>query len=380
MKRRDFLTRAGTGAAAGAVSMTALAQAPQPAPQPAPTAQSGAATVKWRLATSWPKSLDAMHGSAELMARRVAEMSEGRFDIRVSAAGEVVPPLQVFDAVQQGSVEACHTLTSFFIGKNPALAFDAGVAFGLNARQQNAWMYYGGGLDLLRDVVKQYGMLLFPAGNVGVQMGGWYRKEIKSVADLKGLKFRIGGFGGMILTKLGVVPQQIPAGDIYSSLERGTIDAAEWIGPYDDEKLGFQKIAKYYYYPGWWEGSAQVSILVNAKQWEALPRPFQAMFEAACNEQNLLMPAHYDANNPAALKRLIGGGTQLRLFPRPVLDACYDATLQTLDELAAKSADFKRVYEQWSKFRDDQNMWFRVAESSLDNYRYSRSAQAARKP
>jgi TRAP-type mannitol/chloroaromatic compound transport system substrate-binding protein len=363
MERRAFLRTAGSSAALGAVATTASAQSSSNQP-----------IVRWRMATSWPKSLDTMYGSAEALARRVAVLTDGRFEIKVSAAGEVVPPLQVFDAVQQGSIEACHTLSSYFIGKNPALAFDAGIAFGLNARQQNAWMYSGGGLELLREVYKAYGITNFPVGNVGVQMGGWYRKEIRTVEDLKGLKFRIGGFGGMIMSKLGVVPQQIPTGDIYSSLERGTIDAAEWIGPHDDEKLGFHKVAKFYYAPGWWEGSAQITGMVNTKQWEALPKAYQEAFETACTEQNLLMMAHYDQSNPAALKRLLAQGTQLRQFPRPVMDACYKATEETLAEMAGKSAEFKRILEVWTRFRDDQNQWFRWAENALDSYRYSRTA------
>ena len=378
MKRREFLRTAGTGAAAGALAGPALVQAQAqsgtPAPAPAGATPVAGAAARWRLATGWPRSLDAMHGSAELMARRIASVTEGRFEIKVSAGNELVPALQQFDAVQQGSIDACHTLTSFFIGKVPALAFDAGIAFGLNARQQNAWMYHGGGLELLRDVCRPYGIYPIPCGNVGVQMGGWYRKEIKTVEDLKGLKFRIGGFGGTILSRLGVVPQQIATGEIYSALERGAIDAAEWIGPYDDEKLGFHKVAKFYYYPGWWEGSAQVSLLVNLKQWEALPKAFQDTLEMAATEQNLLMAADYDAKNPAALKRLVAQGTQLRAFPKAVMDACYKATEETVAEFSAKNADFKRVYEAWAKFRDDENTWFRVAESSLDNYRYSRAA------
>src|SRR5262245_57760475 len=252
MKRRDFLTKAGAGAALGATlagaSRAALAQA-----QP----------VRWRLQTMWPKSLDTMFGSAEMFAKRVGEITEGRFTITAAAGGEIVPPPQTFDAVQNGTVECGHVLSSFFFGKNPAFGFDAGMPFGLNSRQQAAWMYYGGGLQALREVFGKFNIVQFPVGNCGVQMGGWYRKEIKSPADLKGLKFRIGGIGGAILARLGAVPQQIPTGEIYTSLEKGLIDGAEWIGPYDDEKLGLNKVAKFYYTPGWWEGSAQVTLLVN---------------------------------------------------------------------------------------------------------------------
>jgi TRAP-type mannitol/chloroaromatic compound transport system substrate-binding protein len=362
MKRRAFLQQATTGVLAGAVAAPALAQT-----DPA---------VRWRLATSWPKSLDAMHGGAEEMGRRVTQLSEKKFEIQSFAAGELIPALQVLDAVQSGTIECGHTLTSFYMGKNPAYAFDSGLAFGLNSRQQAAWMYYGGGLELIRDLFKKIGVYPIPCGNVGVQMGGFYRKEINTVEDLKGLKFRIGGLGGIILSKLGVVPQQIATADIYPSLERGTIDGAEWIGPYDDEKLGLHKVAQYYYTPGWWEGSAQVTLLVNLRAWEALSDTHKAMLEAACNEQTLLMMAKYDAKNPEALRRLVAAGVQLRAFPRPVMDAAYKATFETYDELSAKSPEFKQIYEAWQKFLNDSNSWFRVAENRLDNYRYAMPAQA----
>jgi TRAP-type mannitol/chloroaromatic compound transport system substrate-binding protein len=205
-------------------------------------------------------------------------------------------------------------------------------------------------------------------------MGGFYRKEISTVEDLKGLKFRIAGLGGLILTKLGVVPQQIPAADIYSALERGTIDAAENVGPYDDERLGLGKVARYYYYPGWWEGSAQITNLVNAKAWSDLPKQYQVAFEVACNEQTLLMMANYDAQNPIALRKIAAQGVQFRSFSKPILDACYKATIETFDELSVKDADFARVYQAWKAFLTDSNLWFRVAEHTLDSYRYTASA------
>jgi TRAP-type mannitol/chloroaromatic compound transport system substrate-binding protein len=359
MKRREFLKQAGAGVALGSVAAAAQAQSD---------------TVRWRFATMWPKSLDAMHGSAENWAKRVTAISGGRFEIRTSAAGEIVPPGSVFNAVQDGTIECGHVLSTFFFGKDTSLGFDAGMPFGLNARQQAAWMYDGGGLQLMRAVFKKYNIVQFPVGNVGVQMGGWYRKEIKSVADLKGLKFRIGGIGGAILLKLGAVPQQIPPSDIYTSLEKGTIDAAEWIGPYDDEKLGLHKVAKYYYTPGWWEGSAQVTLLINQKAWDSLAPAYQQAVEAAAAEQTLVMLAKYDAKNPEALRRLIAGGAQLRRFPKAVLDACYKATNEFFDEQSAKNPEFKKIYESWSKFRDEDNAWFRVAEQTLDDYRFSKAS------
>lgn len=358
MQRRTFLKKAAAGlAATTTVAAPAVAQTP--------------GQVKWRMATSWPKSLDTIYGSADEMCKRVGQLTDGKFTIQCFAAGEVVGGLQVFDAVSNKTIECGHTLTSFYFGKDPVYAFDAGIPFGTNARQQAAWMYYGGGLDVLREIFLKQKMLNFPCGNVGVQMGGWYRKEINTPDDLKGLRMRIGGLGGVVLQRLGAIPTQIAPGDIYPSLERGTIDAAEWIGPYDDEKLGFHKVAPFYYTPGWWEGSAMITSLVNADAWKDLPQLYKEAFETAANEQNLLMLAKYDFKNPGALKRLIAGGTKLRAFPQPVLEACYRASVETFNELSAKSADFKKVYEHWKDFINTSNQWFQVAEYRLDAFRYS---------
>ena len=245
MERRKFLG----GATAGAAAVAALA-----ASFPKPAIAENLPEIKWRLASSYPKNLDTIFGALDRMCQRIAAATDGKFQIRPFAAGEIVPGLQVLDAVQNGTVEAGQTASYYYVGKDPTFAFDCAVPFGLNARQQNAWMYVGGGLELMRDFFKDYNIVQFPAGNTGAQMGGWFRTEIKSVDDLKGLKFRIAGIAGKVLASLGVVPQQIAGGDIYPALEKGTIDAAEWVGPYDDEKLGFYKVAKYYYYPGFWEG------------------------------------------------------------------------------------------------------------------------------
>ena len=363
MQRRKFLKTAGAGMATGALASPASAQ--------------GLPQVRWRMASSFPKSLDTLFGTAEHIASRVSRLTEGRFEIRIFAAGEIVPPLQVLDAVQNGTVECGQTASYYYIGKNPALAFDTALPFGLNCRQQNAWMYHGGGLQLVRDLFKQYNIITFPCGNTGTQMAGWYRKEIKSVADLKGLKMRVAGLAGQILERLGVVPQQIGGADIYPALERGTIDAAEWVGPYDDEKLGFQKVAKFYYYPGWWEGSAQLSVYVNAKQWAGLPKPYQEALEVSCAEANVNMVARYDAKNTEALRKLVSGGAQLRALPPAVMEACYKVAHDIYAELSAKNADFKKIYEPWRKFRDDQYLWFRVAENTFDNFVYSVKKPAA---
>ena len=325
--------------------------------------------VRWRMATTWPKSLDTLYGSAEALCRRVTQLSEGKFTIQCFAGGEIVPALQSFDAVQTGSVECSHILSSNFLGKDINLAFDGGLPFGLNMRQQTAWFHDGGGKDLLRDLYKKYNCVNFLAGNVGVQMGGFFRREIRTVEDLSGLKMRIGGFGGRILAKFGGVPQVLAASDIYSALERGTIDATEWVGPYDDEKLGFHRIARFYYSPGWWEGSAAITAIANTAAWDSLSDVNKALFETACNEQNSLMMAKYDAKNPDALRRIVGAGTQLRIFPRPLMEAMYRASFEEFETLAGQNADFKKLYEAWLPFLDNSNAWFRVAEYTLDSFR-----------
>ncbi|HKF64539.1 MAG TPA: TRAP transporter substrate-binding protein [Dongiaceae bacterium] len=368
MERRKFIG----GAAAGLATGAALA-----ASSPKPALADSLPEVKWRLASSFPKNLDTIYGTVDEMCRNIAAATDGKFEIRPFAAGEIVPGLQVLDAVQNGTVEAGQSASYYYVGKDPTFAFDCAVPFGLNARQQNAWMYYGGGLELMREFFKDYNIVQFPAGNTGAQMGGWFRSEIKSIDDLKGLKFRIAGIAGKVLARLGVVPQQIAGSDIYPALEKGTIDAAEWVGPYDDEKLGFYKVAKYYYYPGWWEGGPQVSIYVNAKQWDSLPKVYQAVLQEAAAASNVLMVAKYDAENMPALRRLVAQGTILKPFPRDVMEASYKAAFDLYDEIAAQNAKFKKVYEGWKQFRADEYLWFRVAENSFDNFVYAQSAKKA---
>ena len=354
MERRSFLKNAGVGLAAGTVAMPAIAQ--------------NAPTIKWRLASSFPKSLDTIYGGAEVMAARVAEATAGKFQIQVFAGGEIVPGPAVFDAVKDNTVEMAHTASYYFFGKDPTYAFDCAIPFGMNNRQLDAWMRYGNGGKLMGEFFGKSNIVPIPCGNTGTQMGGWFRKEIKTVADIHGLKIRVGGFAGEVLTKLGAVPQQIPGGDIYPSLEKGTIDAAEWVGPYDDQKLGFNKVAKYYYYPGWWEGGPQLSVYVNSAKYAELPKEYKAILHMACADAHVDMMAKYDAKNPTALKQLVGSGTQLRQFPKAVMDASYKAAMQVYAETSAKNADFKKVYDDYKKFMADEVLWFRIAEGSYSNY------------
>ena len=356
MNRRHFLTATAVGAGAGitSVAMPAIAQS---MPQ-----------IRWRLATSWPKSLDTLYGSCEVFAKRVAEITDNRFQLQLFAAGEIVPGLAVLDAVQNQTVEIGSTAAYYYVGKDAALAFGTAVPFGLNARQMESWLVHGGGNDLLQEVFTSFNCYGIPMGNTGSQMGGWFRKEINKVEDLQGLKFRIGGFAGKIISRLGVVPQQLAPGDIYPALEKGTIDAVEWIGPADDEKLGFHKIAKYYYYPAWWEGGANAHTFVNLEKWNELPKNYQAVLLAAARDAGNWMTGKYDAANPPAFKRLIAGGALLRPFSQGIMEACYKATNEVYAETGATNPRFKKLYESLAAFRSDSYLWWQVAEMGFDSF------------
>jgi TRAP-type mannitol/chloroaromatic compound transport system substrate-binding protein len=234
-----------------------------------------------------------------------------------------------------------------------------------------AWMYEGNGLKLMREFYAKYNMISFPGGNTGAQMGGWYRKEIKSAADFKGLKFRVGGFAGKVVERMGVVPQNIPGGEIYQALEKGTIDAAEWVGPYDDQKLGFNKVAPFYYYPGWWEGGPQLDFFINQKAYDGLSAENKAIVESAAAEAHVTMQARYDARNPAALKQLVGAGTKLRPFPNDVMAAAFKSAMSIYEDLNSKNESWKKIYADYSKFRADQNLWFRFTEATFDRFMQS---------
>lgn len=354
MKRRGMIKAAAAAPLATIAAAPAIAQS-----QP---------SIRWRLASSYPKTLDTIYAAAETVANRVSAATGGKFEIRVHAAGELVPAFQVIDAVQQGSVECGHAGALLMFGKDPTFALDAAIPFGMNSRQMSSWMVDGGGLTLLREFYREYNIVNFPCGNTGTQMGGFFRKEIKTVDDIKGLKFRVGGFGGTVIDRLGGVPQNIPPGDIYPALEKGTIDAAEFIGPYDDERLGLHKVVKNYYYPGFWEGGSQVSFFVGTKAYDSLPKEYQTILAAACYEAHVEMQAKYDARNPAALKRIVAGGAQLRPFPRPVMEAAWKAANQLYAELSAKNPHWRKIYESYAKFRDDSILWGRFSEGSFDNF------------
>ncbi|NEP45171.1 MAG: TRAP transporter substrate-binding protein, partial [Okeania sp. SIO2H7] len=318
----------------------------------------------------WPKSLDTLFGGAQTVCDRVSEMTGGGFTITPYAAGEIVPGLQVMDAVESGTVECGHSASYYYIGKNPALAFGTSVPFGLTAQQQNAWLYHGGGLEAMNEIYADFNMISFPAGNTGAQMGGWFKRAIETVADLKGLKMRIPGLGGQVMAKLGVNVQVLPGGEVYLALERGAIDAAEWAGPYDDEKLGLYKAAQYYYYPGWWEPGPTLFAQVNLNAWDRLPSEYREIFKTAAYEANLNMLAKYDALNAEALARLIAKGTEVRPYSLEILQAAQKAAFEIYEENASQDAGFKEVYQQWKDFRRLVFNWNEVNEYSFAKFAF----------
>ncbi|WP_027016656.1 TRAP transporter substrate-binding protein [Comamonas composti] len=325
--------------------------------------------VRWRMAASFPKSLDTIFGSAETFAKTVKALSGGKFEVSVHAAGELMPAFGVVDGIQNGTIEMALTAPYYFTGKDYIFAFGCAVPFGLTARQMDAWMEHGGGRKLMDEFYAQYNIKSASAGNTGTQMGGWFRKEIKSVADLKGLKMRLGGglFGDAML-KLGVVAQNMPVGEVYQALEKGTLDAVEFVGPYDDQKLGFNKVAPYYYYPGWWEGGAELEFFINTKAYAALTPEFKAMVDAATQVAARDMTAKYDAHNPVALKKLVADKTQLKAFPKDFMDAGYKAVMEIMAEHDAKSPQFKKIHQSLRTFQRDQMLWERFSEFRYNSY------------
>ncbi len=351
MKRRTFLKAAGVGAAAGAAT---LAQAP---------AVLASKKFTWRMVTTWPPKFPVLGEGAELLAKWIDEMSDGRIKIQVFGGGELVPPLGAFDAVSQGTVEMGHGAAYYWAGKSAATQFFAAVPFGFNAQQMNAWMYGGGGLKLWREVYAPFNLVPFPAGNTGVQMGGWFNKEIKTIADFNGLKMRIPGLGGKVIAKVGGNAVLVAGGEIYTNLDRGVIDAAEWVGPYNDIKMGFHKAAKFYYYPGWHEPGTTLECFINKAAWESLPKDLQAVVETAMMRSNLWMLSEFEAKNNDSLKELVEKhGVKLRRFPDDVLKALRKAADEVLDEEASKDEMTKKVYAAFKEFRKKMDAWTDISE------------------
>ena len=368
LDRRGFLGKA-AGGVAGAGLITACGGDGGATLEGAPAVQTRP-SVRWRLASSFPRGLDAIYGSAEMLGEITASLTGGRFEIRAYPAGELVPGLQVMDAVQQGTVQVGQSTSYYYTGKNQALAFDAGVPFGMTARQQDAWLNEGGGLEVVRSVFADFGIISFPGGNTGGQMGGWFRREVNSAEDLRGLKMRIPGLGGDVMDRMGVTVQVLAGGDIYPALERGAIDATEWVGPYDDEKLGLHQAAPYYYYPGWWEPSASVSYEVNQRAWDQLPSEYQAVFEVAAQASARRMLYYYDAKNPGALERLIAGGTQMRSFSDDIMSVARTTIGEILEDYSAADQQYREVYDHWRNFKEASYRWFGTAELRFASFAF----------
>ena len=371
MKRREFVRKttliAGAGTLLGACGNGASSGA-------GPAIQTNQ-RIRWRLVSSFPRSLDTIFGASTVLADRVSALTDGRFEIRPYPAGELVPALEVLGAVQNGTVQMGHSASYYFVGKNPALAFDTTIPFGLTARQHNAWLQYGGGLELMRALLSDFNIVNFPGGNTGAQMGGWFRREINTLSDLRGLKMRIPGMGGRVMNELGVTVQVIGGGEIYPALERGAIDATEWVGPYDDEKLGFHEVARYYYYPGWWEPGPGLSFYVNRQQWEQLPVAYQQALEVATHEASARMLASYDAKNPPAMQRLVDAGVVMRPFPADVMQAAY-ARSQEIVADDANDPTYRRIHDAFQQWRSSSFSWFGTAEHSYATFVYADGSAA----
>jgi TRAP-type mannitol/chloroaromatic compound transport system substrate-binding protein len=354
VKRREFLR---TGAA------TALA-----APIATPAIAQSAPEIKWRMTSSIPKTLDAIYGAGQMVSRYVAEATDKKFNIELFQPGELVQSQQALSAVGSGSVECAFTPLYMFVSKDPTLAFGTGIPFGLNSRHHYSWWAFGGGGDIVNASLKRLGATALPAGLTGVQMGAWFKNEINSVDDLKGLRFRISGMGRAILPRLGVATQHMPHSDTYAALEQGNLDGAEFVCPYDDDKLGITRVAKYNYNPCWWESGGMVHMVVNLDSWKALPKTYQSIVTRACDAACNWLLAKYDAVNPSALKRLVLAGAVLKAFPQPVLEACYKAAHEHYAELAGKDPQFKKALDSLTQFGKHHVAWWQVSEYALETF------------
>lgn len=351
MKRRDFLAKAGAGSliAGSALGVSTIANA-----KPA---------YKWKMVTTWPKNFPGLGTGANTVARLITEMSGGRIQVKVYGAKELVGAFEVFDAVSRGNAEMGHGAAYYWKGKSEAAQFFSAVPFGLTAQEMNGWLYYGGGMELWREIYAEFNLVPAAAGNTGVQMGGWFNREIKSINDLKGLKMRIPGLGGEVLKRAGGTPVSLPGGEIYTSLQSGAIDATEWVGPYNDLAFGFYKVAKYYYYPGWHEPGTTLEAMVNKKAYDALPRDLQHIVMSACKVANQDMLAEYTARNNAALHTLVSRHkVKLKQYPDDVLKKLKDLSEQVVTEVAARDKMGKKVFTSFKKFRDQARAWHNVSE------------------
>jgi len=358
MKRRDFVKALGAGAAlAGGLSACGGEQKPNAA------AARSDETFKWKMVTTWPENFPGLGTGAARLAEMITTMSGERIRVKVYAGGELVPPLEAFDAVSRGTVELGHGAAYYWKGKAPAAQFFAAVPFGMNAQEMNAWLYYGGGIELWKKVYEPFGIIPAPAGNTGVQMGGWFNKEIRSVGDLNGLRMRIPGLGAEVLERAGGVPVTLPGGEIFTSLKTGVIDATEWVGPWNDLAFGLHQAAKYYYYPGWHEAGSTLECMINKAAFEKLPEDLQTIVLRACQAINMDMLSEFTARNPDALAALqTRHGVDVRPFPPEVMQKLKGLARDVVSDLAASDALAKEVHDSYFAFFEKVRAWHDVSE------------------
>ncbi len=353
MKRRAFIQRLGLGSVA---TGTALSSSVAIAKE----------KFRWKMVTAWPKNFPGLGTNANLLAKMIAEMSGGRITVKVYGDKELVPAFEVFDAVSRGTAEMGHAGAYYWKGKNEALQFFSAVPFGLTGQEMNAWLYYGGGMELWREIYNDFGLIPAATGNTGVQMAGWFNKEIKTMDDLKGLKMRVPGLGGEVLSKVGGIPVTIPGGEIFTSLQSGALDATEWVGPYNDLAFGLYKVAKYYYYPGWHEPGTTLECLINKKAFFELPNDLQNIVMTACKAANLDMLSEFTARNNQALETLVvKHKVQLKQLPDEVLKSLSIISEEIVSHLASKDPMSKKVYQNFSKFRKQILNWEKVSEQAF---------------
>jgi TRAP-type mannitol/chloroaromatic compound transport system substrate-binding protein len=331
--------------------------------------------IEFEMATSWPLSLDTIYGGAVVFAETLSALSGGRFNITPRAGGELVGGLEVLPAVRDGAVQGGHTASYYYVGETPSVAFGTAVPFGLTYRQQNAWLYEGGGLEIMQQLyADRFNMIQFPAGNTGVQMGGWWNTEVNSVADIQGLTVRIPGLGGEVMTRLGATVQAIPGGEIFQALDTGAIDAAEWVGPYDDLQLGLNDAAEFYYYPGFWEPGPTLEVQFNLDDFNSWPSIYQDMIRAAARVADTTMMARYDNLNPGALDEIASSGTQVVPYSDEILEAARTAAFEYYDETAAGDQEFADIYNAWNAYRIPIQQWFGQAEVRMAEFTSAASA------
>ena len=367
MKRRQFLGTAGAGAL---LTGSVLSGCGKESAKGSGQASSARQTFNWKMVTTWQKNFPGLGTAANLLAKLVGEMSGGRLNIKVYGANELVPPLEIFDAVKDGVAEMGHTSAYYWKGKIPEAQFFSTVPFGMTAQEMNAWLYYGGGMELWREMYAPHGLIPVAAGNSGVQMGGWFNREINTVDDLKGLKMRIPGLGGEVLKRAGGTPVGMPGTEIFTSLESGVIDATEWVGPWNDQAKALYKVAKYYYYPGWHEPGTTMECMINQASFETLPADLQSIVMTACKAVNLDMLSEFTARNNQALQSLIKEHhVDVREFPRPVLDRLRSISVDVVEDLARENAQAAVVYQSYRQFQHQVVAWHDISERTYLNIR-----------